>query len=229
MAGELQSRRPPRRRWGAPQPGSGPASARRGRAPPAAPGLARAPPRTGRWRPVSRPGRWPVAVGAHPGRVRRPDGIEPRGDPRGDRAGRRRHLRQRGGQPRRPSDLGGRPAAARRSRRSRDRHTTRSAPRAARSRVITGSGALCRPFHEFMVHVIAIAELRFERVVVLPSSLDPAEDVVREAIERTGGDRLRSRARVLDAIESLCDARLAPRHRLLHDYGRFPSTAAAAP
>ncbi len=89
--------------------------------------------------------------------------------------------------------------------------------------VITGSGALCRPFHEFMVHVIAIAELRFERVVVLPSSLDPGEDAVREAIERTGAIVFARELESLDAIESLCDARLALDTAFFHDYGRFPS------
>ena len=75
--------------------------------------------------------------------------------------------------------------------------------------VICGGGAFCHAFHELMPHVLAVAELRFERVIVMPSSLDTSVAVVREALARTKATVF---ARELDSygqIGSLCDARLA--------------------
>ena len=51
--------------------------------------------------------------------------------------------------------------------------------------VLQGSGAFCRPYHEVMPRALAVAELRFRRVLVLPSSFDTAEETVRDALARS--------------------------------------------
>ena len=76
-----------------------------------------------------------------------------------------------------------------------------------------------------MPHAIAVAGLRYERVVVLPSSVDVGEDVVRTAIERTNAIVFARELETMRAIEPLCDARLALDTAFFHDYGRFASYA----
>ena len=76
-----------------------------------------------------------------------------------------------------------------------------------------------------MPHVIAVAGLRYERVVVLPSSVDVGEDVVRTALERTEAIVFARELETMRAIESLCDARLGLDTAFFHDYGRFVSYA----
>lgn len=75
--------------------------------------------------------------------------------------------------------------------------------------LLGGSGAFCRPYHELMPRALAVAELRFERVLVLPSSFDPSEDEVREALARTRATVFARERTSYARIRSLCDARLA--------------------
>ena len=75
--------------------------------------------------------------------------------------------------------------------------------------VICGGGAFCHAFHELMPHVLSVAELRFERVIVMPSSIDTSVDVVRAALERTKAIVFARELESYRQIESLCDARLA--------------------
>ena len=75
--------------------------------------------------------------------------------------------------------------------------------------LIIGGGAWCRPYHELMPRALAIAELRFERVVVLPSSFDPGDDEVRSALQRTRAIVFAREPESLRRITGLCDARLA--------------------
>jgi GT2 family glycosyltransferase len=75
--------------------------------------------------------------------------------------------------------------------------------------VLSGGGAWCRPFHDLMPRALAVAELRFERVIVLPSSFDPSEDEVREALSRTRATVFAREWESYRRITSLCDARIA--------------------
>jgi glycosyltransferase involved in cell wall biosynthesis len=75
--------------------------------------------------------------------------------------------------------------------------------------LLCGGGAFCRPYYDFMPRVLAIAELRFERVIVLPSSFDPSEDEVRNALSRTRATVFAREPESYRRIQSLCDARLA--------------------
>lgn len=90
-----------------------------------------------------------------------------------------------------------------------------------RTALICGSGAFCQPFHELLPHVLAIAELRFERVVVLPSSFDTTVDVVREALRRSRALVFARERESFRRIQSLCDARLGHDCAFYFDYEPF--------
>ena len=75
--------------------------------------------------------------------------------------------------------------------------------------VLAGSGAFSRAYHEWMPRALAVAELRFDRVIVLPSSFDPGEDAVRRALERTSATVFAREPESLRRIEGLCRARFA--------------------
>ncbi len=75
--------------------------------------------------------------------------------------------------------------------------------------LLPGSGAFCRPYHEIMPRALAVAELRFERVIVLPSSFDPSEDEVREVLARTRATVFARELESYRRIRALCDARIA--------------------
>jgi len=51
--------------------------------------------------------------------------------------------------------------------------------------LVTGGGGWCRPFHGMWPAVLPLVEERFERVMVLPSSVDTSVGVVREVLART--------------------------------------------
>lgn len=51
--------------------------------------------------------------------------------------------------------------------------------------LITGSGGWCIPFHGQLPDALPHIEERFERVVILPSTFDLAEPVVRDLLQRT--------------------------------------------
>jgi GT2 family glycosyltransferase len=89
--------------------------------------------------------------------------------------------------------------------------------------LIAGGGAWCRPYHELMPRVLAVAELRFERVIVLPSSYDSDDDEVRAALNRTRAVVFAREPESLRRITGLCDARLA------HDCAFFFPWQDAAP
>lgn len=75
--------------------------------------------------------------------------------------------------------------------------------------VIGGGGAWSRRFHAYMPEVLAIAELRFERVIVLPSSFEIAEDWVRVALERSNALVFAREPDSYRKIRGFCRARLA--------------------
>jgi GT2 family glycosyltransferase len=75
--------------------------------------------------------------------------------------------------------------------------------------LIRGGGAFCRPYHELIPRALAIAELRFARVIVLPSSFDPGDDIVRAALARSRATVFARERESYRRITSLCDAHLA--------------------
>jgi len=78
-----------------------------------------------------------------------------------------------------------------------------------RTALLPGGGSWCSPYHEILPRALAVAERRFDRVVVLPSSFDPDVEEIARALSRTGA-RVFARERAsLARIEGLCRASLA--------------------
>jgi glycosyltransferase involved in cell wall biosynthesis len=92
--------------------------------------------------------------------------------------------------------------------------------------LMIGGAAWCRPYHGWMPRALGIAELRFERVIVLPSSFDVTEDVVREALERSRATVFAREHESLTRIEGLCDARLAHDCAFFFDFSGFTAPGA---
>lgn len=75
--------------------------------------------------------------------------------------------------------------------------------------VISGGGAWSPAYNEYMPEVLAIAERRFERVVVFPSTFDTSLERVRSALARSRATVFAREPESLTRIAGLCDARLA--------------------
>lgn len=75
--------------------------------------------------------------------------------------------------------------------------------------VIAGGGAWSRNYNEYMPETLAIAELRFERVIVFPSTFDCPVERVRTALERSRATVFARELESYAQIRDLCDARLA--------------------
>lgn len=90
--------------------------------------------------------------------------------------------------------------------------------------LICGGGAFCRSFHELMPHVLAMAELRFERVIVLPSSFDTSVDVVHDALQRSQALVFAREQESYRRIQALCDARLAHDCAFFYDFSPHRTT-----
>jgi GT2 family glycosyltransferase len=87
--------------------------------------------------------------------------------------------------------------------------------------VISGGGAWCRWFHEIMPRVLALAERRFARVVVLPSSFDATEETVCDALGRSRAVVFARERESFRQIRGLCDARLAHDCSFFFDFAQF--------
>jgi GT2 family glycosyltransferase len=90
--------------------------------------------------------------------------------------------------------------------------------------VMAGGGAWCRPFHELMPHLLPLAELRFERVIVLPSSFDLSVALVRDALSRTGALVFARERESLRQIQGVCAADLAHDCACFFDYSPYHRT-----
>jgi GT2 family glycosyltransferase len=90
--------------------------------------------------------------------------------------------------------------------------------------VISGGGAWCRCYHEIMPRVLALAEMRFARVVVLPSSFEPAEEAVRDTLSRSRALVFARERGSWRQIRGLCDARLAHDCSFFFDFTPFAGT-----
>jgi GT2 family glycosyltransferase/exopolysaccharide biosynthesis predicted pyruvyltransferase EpsI len=90
--------------------------------------------------------------------------------------------------------------------------------------LICGGGGFCHPYHELMPHILAVAEMRFERVILLPSTFDTSVDAVREALEGTRAVIFARERGSYSQIQSLCDARLAHDTSFFFDYDSYRQT-----
>lgn len=89
--------------------------------------------------------------------------------------------------------------------------------------LISGGGAWSRRYNEMMPEALAIAELRFERVIVLPSSFEVSEDRVRFALEKSNATIFARERESFEQIRGLCRARLAHDCAFFADYSGYGS------
>lgn len=75
--------------------------------------------------------------------------------------------------------------------------------------LLMGSGGWCQPFHAQMPQALQAIEDRFERVIVLPSSFDPTEELVRDVLSKTRAKVFARERESYQRIRGLCDADLA--------------------
>jgi exopolysaccharide biosynthesis predicted pyruvyltransferase EpsI len=87
--------------------------------------------------------------------------------------------------------------------------------------VVTGGGGFCRAFHDEMPLALEIAERRFGRVVVLPSSFEVDEEPTRRVLSGTTATVFAREPVSLAAIVDLCDARLAHDCAFFFDFGPY--------
>ncbi len=91
--------------------------------------------------------------------------------------------------------------------------------------LLSGGGAWSMSYHEHMPTVLAIAESRFERVIVLPSTFDVRVDRVREALANSRATIFARESESYLRIQGLCDARLAHDGAFFFDYAPFQESA----
>ena len=72
-----------------------------------------------------------------------------------------------------------------------------------------------------MQRVLTIAQMRFEHVIVLPCFFDPSDDAVRRVLADTHATVFASDPGSREALEGLCDARLACDCGFFFDYSDF--------
>ncbi len=89
--------------------------------------------------------------------------------------------------------------------------------------VICGGGAWSRRYNVPLPEVLAVAELRFERVIVFPSSFEIAEDRVRAALEATNALVFAREIESYKRIQGSCRARLAHDCAVFADYSDYTS------
>ncbi|MGH2960079.1 MAG: polysaccharide pyruvyl transferase family protein [Solirubrobacterales bacterium] len=89
--------------------------------------------------------------------------------------------------------------------------------------VISGGGAWSRRYNEMMPEALAVAELRFDRVIVLPSTFEVSEDRVRAALTRTNAIVFAREQESFEQIRGLCRARLAHDCAFFANYSAYDS------
>lgn len=81
-----------------------------------------------------------------------------------------------------------------------------------------------RTDHDVMPRALAIAELRFRRVVALPTSFDPSDEIVHRALSRTSAVVFAAEPDSYRRIADLCDARLAHHTSFFFDFTPYRGT-----
>jgi exopolysaccharide biosynthesis predicted pyruvyltransferase EpsI len=87
--------------------------------------------------------------------------------------------------------------------------------------LITGGGAWCGPFHGMWPSLLPLIERRFERVIVLPSSVDVSVDEVRETLSRTGALILARERESHRQLRGLCRTDTAHDCAFFFDFGSY--------
>jgi exopolysaccharide biosynthesis predicted pyruvyltransferase EpsI len=87
--------------------------------------------------------------------------------------------------------------------------------------LITGSGGWCVPFHYQLPDALSLIEERFERVIILPSTFDLAEPVVRNALRRTKAIVFARERQSYEQIREVCRAEIAHDCAFFYDFGPY--------
>lgn len=84
--------------------------------------------------------------------------------------------------------------------------------------LITGSGGWCIPFHHQLPQVLPLVEERFERVIILPSTFDLAEPLVRATLQRTKALVFARERASYEQIRQVCNADIGHDCAFFFDY-----------
>jgi len=87
--------------------------------------------------------------------------------------------------------------------------------------LVIGGGGWCRPFNTFWPVLLPLIEERFEKVVVLPSSVDSSAASVRGALEMTSATVFAREQESHRQLEELCRARLAHDTAFFFDFSPY--------
>jgi exopolysaccharide biosynthesis predicted pyruvyltransferase EpsI len=87
--------------------------------------------------------------------------------------------------------------------------------------LVTGGGAWCRPFHGTWPAVLPLLEKRFERVIVLPSSVDTSVEEVREVLARTKALFFARERESYRQLGELCNTDIAHDCAFFFDFGPY--------
>ena len=84
--------------------------------------------------------------------------------------------------------------------------------------LLVGGGAFSAAYHEWAPWALRVAEQRFQRVIVLPSTFDLAVRSVRETLASTSAIVFARERETFERIRDLCDARLALDGAFYYDF-----------
>lgn len=90
--------------------------------------------------------------------------------------------------------------------------------------LLCGGGAWSRVYHEYMPVALAVAERRFDRVIVLPSSFETEEDAVREALRGSRATVFAREPESYRRIAGLCRARQAHDCAFFFDFSSWTTS-----
>jgi exopolysaccharide biosynthesis predicted pyruvyltransferase EpsI len=87
--------------------------------------------------------------------------------------------------------------------------------------IVTGSGGWCVPFHHQLPAALPLIEERFQRVIILPSTFDLAEPVVRDALQRTKALVFARERASYEQIRDVCHADIGHDCAFFFDFGPY--------
>lgn len=87
--------------------------------------------------------------------------------------------------------------------------------------LVTGGGGWCGPFHRTMPTVLPLIERRFEKVIVLPSSVDTSVVKVRKALARTNALVFARERESYRQLQELCKTDIAHDCAFFFDFGPY--------
>lgn len=87
--------------------------------------------------------------------------------------------------------------------------------------LIAGSGGWCGPFHNLMPKVLRLVEGRFERVIVLPSTVDTSVEEIRDVLAGTKALFFAREQESYRQLRGLCETDIAHDCALFFDFGPY--------